>query len=100
MGAGRAVVTRALPAESEAAPSEEAPAEPPPAEAQPAVETGAEAAPRTLPIEEVLALPVVSPPAPLDPRARCLRLHIHPPRRLPAADAGGSSRSLASSPGV
>jgi hypothetical protein len=43
-----------LPVESEAAPCEEAPAEP--AEARPAVETGAEAAPRTLAIEEVLAL--------------------------------------------
>jgi hypothetical protein len=78
MGAGRAVVTRVLPAESEAASSEETPAE-----ARPAVETGAEAAPRTLPIEEVLALPVVPPLAPLDPRARCLRLHGHPPAVSP-----------------
>jgi hypothetical protein len=33
----------------------------------------------------------------LHPRTRCLRLHSHPPRRLPAANAGGSGRSLASS---
>jgi hypothetical protein len=53
-----------------------------------AIETGADAAPRTLPIKEVVALPVVPPPAPLDLRARCLRLHSYSSRRLPAGSSG------------